>query len=206
MINGSATSVHVKHNGVVLQEGEVSGHEPEDPPSGNMTWSFSDDVELDLGDTLDFAVSGDALHQVGLTCNISMAPPQRLYVIVATLDGTANAKSIAANGVLEAVGSGSASYTNTHASIGALDAGSKFFTGDIAEIMIFDHLLDDDKVALLDHYFSQKYAIAFPYCGGAGTVYLSADANQDCYVDLMDFGLLAGQWLECTDPADAQCQ
>jgi hypothetical protein len=37
-------------------------------------------------------------------------------------------------------------------------------------------------------------------CGIVGTRYLEADLNKDCYVDLLDFALMASRWLQCTDP------
>lgn len=43
------------------------------------------------------------------------------------------------------------------------------------------------------------------YCGDDGTVYLSADINQDCYVEWADFGQFASQWQQCTDPANTTC-
>ena len=36
---------------------------------------------------------------------------------------------------------------------------------------------------------------------------MAADVKVDCYVNLGDFALLAGDWLECYDPADPDnCQ
>ncbi len=40
-------------------------------------------------------------------------------------------------------------------------------------------------------------------CGSQG-IYLG-DVNADCYVDLLDFAILAEQWFDCTDPANADC-
>ena len=37
-------------------------------------------------------------------------------------------------------------------------------------------------------------------CGDIGTVYLPADLNEDCQVNLEDFAELAKDWLESTDP------
>jgi hypothetical protein len=36
-------------------------------------------------------------------------------------------------------------------------------------------------------------------CGDAGTVYLAADVNHDCKVSFLDFAVISGQWLQCTD-------
>jgi hypothetical protein len=35
---------------------------------------------------------------------------------------------------------------------------------------------------------------------------LAGDLNGDCYVDLLDFALLAGEWLQCGNPFDAACE
>ena len=37
------------------------------------------------------------------------------------------------------------------------------------------------------------------------TTYVEADVNRDCYVDFSDFALLAQGWLNCINPADANC-
>lgn len=39
-------------------------------------------------------------------------------------------------------------------------------------------------------------------CGQPGTVYLKADLNRDCYVDMNDLVLFVQDWLGCTDPSD----
>ena len=36
-------------------------------------------------------------------------------------------------------------------------------------------------------------------------VYLAGDFNEDCYINLADFALLAEKWLLCNDPEDAEC-
>ena len=38
-----------------------------------------------------------------------------------------------------------------------------------------------------------------------GQEYFIADLNKDGYVTLADFAILASQWLQCTDPADDEC-
>ncbi|AQT68187.1 Sialidase precursor [Anaerohalosphaera lusitana] len=43
------------------------------------------------------------------------------------------------------------------------------------------------------------------YCGDDYTTFLSADLNQDCYVDFNDFALVASNWLQCSDPTDIEC-
>ncbi len=42
-------------------------------------------------------------------------------------------------------------------------------------------------------------------CGEPGQVYLTADLDKDCYVNLKDLAILAADWLECTDLSDPAC-
>ncbi|MCX5635491.1 MAG: hypothetical protein NTW55_06625 [Planctomycetota bacterium] len=42
-------------------------------------------------------------------------------------------------------------------------------------------------------------------CGDPGTWYVSGDINKDCRVDFKDMAIVAGTWLRCTDPQDANC-
>jgi len=37
------------------------------------------------------------------------------------------------------------------------------------------------------------------------TTYLVGDLNYDCYIDIDDLVLLAGDWLSCTDPLNEDC-
>ena len=49
---------------------------------------------------------------------------------------------------------------------------------------------------------------AFPgagYCGDHYTPYLSGDYNEDCVVDSSDLLSMTQDWLECTDPENADC-
>ena len=43
------------------------------------------------------------------------------------------------------------------------------------------------------------------FCGDFGTEYLDTDVSRDCYVNLIDFAMIADEWLNCSDPANAQC-
>ena len=42
-------------------------------------------------------------------------------------------------------------------------------------------------------------------CGDPGTVYLDADLNHDCKVDLKDVAMFAQQWGWCSEPTNAAC-
>jgi hypothetical protein len=41
-------------------------------------------------------------------------------------------------------------------------------------------------------------------CGSQGRY--AGDINADCYVDMLDYSLIASQWLDCTDPTNPDCQ
>jgi len=41
-------------------------------------------------------------------------------------------------------------------------------------------------------------------CGSQGRY--AGDVNADCYVNLLDFAVLAQSWFDCTDPVNADCQ
>ena len=42
-------------------------------------------------------------------------------------------------------------------------------------------------------------------CGSPGTLYKRSDFNEDCYVNLLDIALIFSEWLDCTDPANSDC-
>ena len=60
-----------------------------------------------------------------------------------------------------------------------------------------DYVLADD----FSNYQVHIYRIrADAGCGDQDHQYPTGDLNEDCHVDLSDFGILAPHWLECTDP------
>ncbi len=50
--------------------------------------------------------------------------------------------------------------------------------------------------------------INYPDCAAAiaAGIYLPADINLDCVVDLADFAIMASQWMDCNDPSGVNCQ
>jgi len=86
------------------------------------------------------------------------------------------------------------------------------FSGQIDEVGIYNVALHADQVEQifdrgkvgerLDQIVPDLVPAA---CGDPGTEYLNADLNEDCYVNWADFGVFAGQWLRCTDPANSDC-
>jgi hypothetical protein len=67
-----------------------------------------------------------------------------------------------------------------------------------------------DTVAYIDN-FKYEYTVVPPeQCGDIGTVYLKSDISgpndfSDCYVNGIDLHAFVLNWLECTDPANANC-
>jgi len=48
-------------------------------------------------------------------------------------------------------------------------------------------------------------AVGPQFCGDEGTVYPEGDLNLDCYVNIQDFALFSGNWLQCSDPQNLEC-
>ncbi len=83
----------------------------------------------------------------------------------------------------------------------------------VDELAVWNHALTDNEVW---YYYTNKIdpdnlpdpgtlpeppGELEPYC----VDYLKTDLNKDCYVDLADFALLAGQWLLCNDENNEAC-
>ena len=68
------------------------------------------------------------------------------------------------------------------------DAG---FTGKINEMRIYDEALSDAWIA--EHNLQGPDVIPANACVAPP----AADANGDCYVNMLDLGILAGEWLDC---------
>lgn len=60
-------------------------------------------------------------------------------------------------------------------------------------------------VAFIDYVRIQRNVYTPDNCGDAGTVYLSMDFDQNCYVDFKDLAEFASSWLLCNDPLDPGC-
>jgi len=50
-----------------------------------------------------------------------------------------------------------------------------------------------------------NFKVSVPACGDPGIPCDAGDINQDCYVNMLDVAEFVTKWLECTDPADANC-
>ena len=126
------------------------------------------------------------------------------YILSAFLDeDSGGQKALNVNRIQRGSGSGSATYTNTQTMIGVLNGGTKYFTGDIAEILVFGEALSSDEINSVETYLADKYGIRT--CGDPDTQFLPGDANKDCYVNLEDLSVLAKDWLDCNKPDDSSC-
>lgn len=116
----------------------------------------------------------------------------KYYLIACTVSDDYERK-LYINGNLRASDIGSVNYGDVAAIIGNL------LVGDIAEIQVYQGTDEDDhaaiQAALID-----KYALLFS-CADQG-IYFQTDINEDCYVNLEDIAILAGDWLKCNDPAN----
>ena len=77
------------------------------------------------------------------------------------------------------------------------------YHGLIDEIQIWDEALDAS--AIWYHYNHHLQEGAELECGAPGTVYLEADLNKNCEVDVNDLMIFVAQWQWCSDPAEANC-
>lgn len=73
-------------------------------------------------------------------------------------------------------------------------------SGDIQNTTIILEAVSNDTN--FDGYMTSVY-VKDLQCGADG--FATFDLNSDCQVNMEDLGLFAGEWLDCTDPADASC-
>jgi len=141
------------------------------------------------------------------------ADPDRYTIINATYLSTETLlKTVYFDGtnVARGTGTGLTYYNTTTAAVGALTAaGWQAATGNVSEILVYD---TDSRAQYqaVHAYLGQKYGITvaddyqYPTCAELTRFYVT-DLNQDCYVNLEDFALLAAKWLKCNDPENENC-
>ncbi len=144
-----------------------------------------------------FGVSSVEQNKFGLlSANNELRPPNpslvdKYYLIACTISSDYQ-RNLYINGNLRASDNGGVNYYgDTAALIGYLLA------GDIAEIRVYQGV-DETENAAVQAALIDEYALNFT-CFDQG-VYFQADLNEDCYVNLDDVALLAGDWLKCNDP------
>ena len=98
-------------------------------------------------------------------------------------------------GLLEAVGSGSASvpvmFESRNVSMTETSPG---------------HWTISDSFGPFGVHVYQLYAVPpAQQCGDLATTYPERDLDNNCYVNFADFAMLAGNWFKCSDPADNDC-
>ncbi len=151
----------------------------------------------------DLGLSASALNKVVLTtANAGLSQSASLtvdkYYLIACTVSHDYQRKLYINGNLRASDIGSANYpAGTAAIIGDL------LVGDIVEIQVYQGVDETESAAIQAALISQ-YALDFS-CADQG-IYFEADLNEDCYVNLEDVTLLAGEWLKCNDPINPdQC-
>lgn len=72
------------------------------------------------------------------------------------------------------------------------------YTGLVDNVFISDRRLTDAEMAALPD-------AVVVNCGDAGTEYHPYDLDENCYVGLGDFALIAAKWMLCNDPRDLSC-
>lgn len=75
------------------------------------------------------------------------------------------------------------------------------FAGDVDEIAIWDAALTPNEMLYL---YQNGIPVPPPTCQDLLS-HDPADLNQDCYVNLEDFVLLAKEWFLCSDPQNPEC-
>jgi hypothetical protein len=80
----------------------------------------------------------------------------------------------------------------------------RFYSGDIAEIIVYNTTLSDQDMNAVADYLNQRYIVP-GVCGRPEIEYLETDLNKDCYVGIEDVAIFAESWLNCTDQDDPMC-
>jgi hypothetical protein len=81
---------------------------------------------------------------------------------------------------------------------------TRFYFGDIAEILIYNRALSDAELKSVSDYVAGKYLVPTA-CGHPLIAYKAGDINHDCRVNLADVAILAQSWMACTSWTDLTC-
>jgi hypothetical protein len=75
------------------------------------------------------------------------------------------------------------------------------FSDNVSFVRVFREITEPQSGMFFDS-FSTAYVDIPDYCNEVGMFgwSLDSDINQNCYINLTDFTLLASQWLKCNDP------
>lgn len=111
------------------------------------------------------------------------------------LDGAQDGAKVAMNGL------DSTAFAPLFIGKGPSEFGNRYWKGDVDEIAIWNGALTLEE---LYYVYLNGVPLPPPGCKDIG-VYFPADLNQDCYVNLEDFALIAGDWLKCNDPQRLEC-
>jgi hypothetical protein len=79
--------------------------------------------------------------------------------------------------------------------------GDRHWTGDVDEIAIWNAALTPGNILSV---YENGFPLPPPGCKEVGK-FFPTDFNQDCYVNLEDFAVIAQDWLKCNDPQRPEC-
>ncbi len=130
----------------------------------------------------------DEWHFIGLTCD---AANLTLY-----LDGEVDGLPLAIGGTAPITTMDSNLILGT-----SLVFGGRGFAGDVDEVAIWNGALTPEEMIYV---YQSGVPLPPPGCRDIGEYY-PADLNQDCYVNLEDFAIIARNWLKCNDPQRPEC-
>ncbi|MBN1845984.1 MAG: LamG domain-containing protein, partial [Sedimentisphaerales bacterium] len=179
----------------VVANMQVLDKMPYTTPAGNAGWSArlrSDGTaQFRIGDDHDNFTNVDAAnaYQAGQWTHIAM-----------TFDSAAGEGRVYVNGLQGAVGTTTHTintlYPPVQLGLPAMTDTNDKYRGLVDQVRIYDRALSPLEVA------RQAIADALEIDGcqlSIPGVRMTGDLNEDCFVDLLDFNLMAGEWLDCTD-------
>jgi concanavalin A-like lectin/glucanase superfamily protein len=172
------------------------------PNGGTAGWNIKvrDNSEIWL------QVGSEANHTFVSATGNQYAAGEWVYV-TATFDSATSTGAIYVNGLLQASVSGITQTADSIATPLRLAQPSEAqlgerFQGQLDHVSVYDEALSQLEVALLAVSAEVEMEDCILNIPGVPIV---GDLNNDCYVDLLDFGIQAGNWLECTDLNNPTC-
>ena len=166
-----------------------------------------------LGNINKWAING------GLSLVTGDIQPNQFQLHEVIFDGSESTHSI--NNILVGYGnSGTKSFAGITLGTHVSGAGNSL-DGMIAEFIVYKKVLNTEERECVRQYLQRKYNLS-PICGGQGIGYPQSDFNQDCNIDMLDFGYISGfcfdevsclsnfdllisGWLRCVNPSVNDC-
>jgi hypothetical protein len=82
---------------------------------------------------------------------------------------------------------------------------SRFYLGDIAEIILYDRLLTNSERQAVQDYLFDRY-LDPKICDHPAMYHITGDVNKDCKVNIDDLKIFFSNWLDCTDESNIDCE